>query len=112
MDVVSPVKDGESSHVKKESAVTSNNIKEREKEGSFSTNSQLIPTQLFKVEEKIDIPIYDGVVDARSSDCWLEQLETNFTIYGCNTIHNVYIAVCCFTRLKLTKHTLIWWSTS
>ncbi|GJY32565.1 hypothetical protein Tco_0417034 [Tanacetum coccineum] len=36
----------------------------------------------FKVEAKIDIPTYDGTIDAEKLDSWLDQLETCFTLYG------------------------------
>ncbi|GKD29128.1 hypothetical protein Tco_1239906, partial [Tanacetum coccineum] len=36
----------------------------------------------FKVEAKIDIPTYDGTIDAEKLDSWLDQLATYFTIYG------------------------------
>ncbi|GKA42329.1 hypothetical protein Tco_0734989 [Tanacetum coccineum] len=36
----------------------------------------------FKVEARIDIPSYDGTVDAEKLDPWLDQLETYFTLYG------------------------------
>nr|GEV45847.1 hypothetical protein [Tanacetum cinerariifolium] len=36
----------------------------------------------FKVKVKIDIPPYDGTVDAKKLDSWLDQLETYFTLYG------------------------------
>ncbi|GKA18729.1 hypothetical protein Tco_0698644 [Tanacetum coccineum] len=35
-----------------------------------------------KVEAKIDIPTYDGTIDAEKLDSWLDQLETYFTLYG------------------------------
>ncbi|GKD84554.1 hypothetical protein Tco_1355708 [Tanacetum coccineum] len=35
----------------------------------------------FKVEARIDIPLYDVTVDAEKLDSWLDQLETYFTLY-------------------------------
>ncbi|GJY29611.1 hypothetical protein Tco_0405378, partial [Tanacetum coccineum] len=36
----------------------------------------------FKVEARIDIPSYDGTIDAEKLDTWIDQLETYFTLYG------------------------------
>ncbi|GJV93816.1 hypothetical protein Tco_1541629 [Tanacetum coccineum] len=36
----------------------------------------------FKVEAKIDIPTYDGTIDAGKLDSWLDQLATYFSLYG------------------------------
>ncbi|GJR99791.1 RNA-directed DNA polymerase, eukaryota, reverse transcriptase zinc-binding domain protein [Tanacetum coccineum] len=59
----------------------------------------------FKVEARIDIPSYDGTVDAEKLDSWLDQLETYFTLYGFTSTAKVS-----FARLKLTSHALAWWN--
>ncbi|GJW95820.1 hypothetical protein Tco_0175492 [Tanacetum coccineum] len=59
----------------------------------------------FKVEARIDIPSYDGTVDAEKLDSWLDQLETYFTLYGFTSTEKVS-----FARLKLTSHALAWWN--
>ena len=58
----------------------------------------------FKVEARIDIPTYDGSIDAEKLDSWLSQLETYFDLYGYNSEAKVS-----FARLKLTNHALTWW---
>ncbi|GJT89909.1 glutamate-rich WD repeat-containing protein 1 [Tanacetum coccineum] len=40
----------------------------------------------FKVEARIDIPSYDGTVDAKKLDSWIDQLETYFNLYGLSKI--------------------------
>lgn len=59
----------------------------------------------FKVEARIDIPTFDGTVDAEKLDSWIDQLETYFTLYGFNSSEKV-----AFARLKLTSHALAWWN--
>ncbi|GJW16490.1 hypothetical protein Tco_0020623 [Tanacetum coccineum] len=59
----------------------------------------------FKVEARIDIPTYDGTVDAEKLDSWIDQLETYFTLYGFRSKEKVI-----FARLKLTSHALAWWN--
>ncbi|GKF69599.1 hypothetical protein Tco_0202656, partial [Tanacetum coccineum] len=59
----------------------------------------------FKVEARIDIPSYDGTVDAEKLDSWIDQLETYFTLYGLSSTEKVS-----FARLKLTNHALAWWN--
>ncbi|GJT76267.1 hypothetical protein Tco_1042992 [Tanacetum coccineum] len=59
----------------------------------------------FKVEARIDIPSYDGTVDAEKLDSWIDQLETYFTLYGFTSVKKVS-----FVRLKLTSHALAWWN--
>nr|CAD1820368.1 unnamed protein product [Ananas comosus var. bracteatus] len=39
-------------------------------------------SQPFKVEAKIEIPNYDGIIDAEKLDAWLDQLETYFDLYN------------------------------
>ncbi|GJY85524.1 hypothetical protein Tco_0499550 [Tanacetum coccineum] len=59
----------------------------------------------FKVEGKIDIPTYDGTIDAEKLDSWLDRLETYFTLYGFRNSDKVV-----FAQPKLTNHALAWWN--
>jgi hypothetical protein len=61
--------------------------------------------QPFKVEARIDIPTFDGTIDAEKLDSWVDQLETYFTLYGFSSGEKV-----AFARLKLTSHVLAWWN--
>ncbi|GJZ99487.1 hypothetical protein Tco_0672038 [Tanacetum coccineum] len=63
------------------------------------------PHYPFKVKARIDIPTYDGTVDAEKLDFLIDQLKTYFTLYGFSSINNVVYA-----RLKLTSHALPWWN--
>ncbi|GKE76838.1 hypothetical protein Tco_1542958, partial [Tanacetum coccineum] len=63
------------------------------------------PHYPFKVEARIDIPTYDGIVDAEKLDSWIVQLETYFILYGFSSIDKVV-----FARLKLMSHALAWWN--
>ncbi|GKD75970.1 hypothetical protein Tco_1334252, partial [Tanacetum coccineum] len=47
---------------------------------------------LFKVEARIDIPTYDGTVDAEKLDSWIDQLETYFTLYRFHSKEKVIFA--------------------
>lgn len=60
-----------------------------------------IRPQPFKVEARIDIPTFDGTIDAEKLDSWVDQLETYFTLYGFSSGEKV-----AFARLKLTSHAL------
>ncbi|XP_031500273.1 uncharacterized protein LOC116264278 [Nymphaea colorata] len=59
----------------------------------------------FKVEAKIDIPVFDGSIDAEKLDSWLAQMETYFILYEFPGTERV-----AFARLKLTNHALAWWN--
>ncbi|GJX68202.1 retrotransposon protein, putative, ty1-copia subclass [Tanacetum coccineum] len=59
----------------------------------------------FKVEARIDIPSYDGTIDAEKLDSRIDQLETYFTLYGLSSTEKVS-----FARHKLTSHALAWWN--
>nr|GFB88801.1 hypothetical protein [Tanacetum cinerariifolium] len=59
----------------------------------------------FKVEARINIPLYDGTVDAEKLDSWIDQLETYFTLYGFTSVEKVS-----FARWKLTSHVVAWWN--
>ncbi|XP_071702891.1 uncharacterized protein [Rutidosis leptorrhynchoides] len=92
-------------------------VKEKEVESDMKTDTEDEPEEEisssrrrnmnrpFKVEAKIDIPTYDGVVDAENLDSWIDQLETYFTLYGFKSAEKVS-----FARLKLTSHALAWWN--
>ncbi|GJY34066.1 hypothetical protein Tco_0418535 [Tanacetum coccineum] len=57
------------------------------------------PHYPFKVGARIDIPIYDVIVNVEKLDSWIHQLETYFTLYGFSSSDKVV-----FARLKLTSH--------
>ncbi|PWA78179.1 hypothetical protein CTI12_AA215080 [Artemisia annua] len=59
----------------------------------------------FKVEAKIDITTYDGTIDAKKLDSWLDHLETYFTLYGFRSSEKVV-----FARQKLTSRALALWN--
>ncbi|KAA8542785.1 hypothetical protein F0562_023937 [Nyssa sinensis] len=59
----------------------------------------------FKVEARVEIPTFDGTVDAEKLDSWIDQLETYFTLYGFSSTEKVS-----FARLKLINHALTWWN--
>jgi hypothetical protein len=51
--------------------------------------SQFMP---FKVEEKLDINPYDGIVDAVKPNHWLRWLEVYFGCHGLNDEQNICLA--------------------
>nr|CAD1821586.1 unnamed protein product [Ananas comosus var. bracteatus] len=51
-------------------------------DGSIAPSIAEGRSKSFKVEAKIEIPNYDGVVDAEKLDAWLDQLETYFNLYN------------------------------
>ncbi|CAL2237497.1 unnamed protein product [Prunus armeniaca] len=57
-----------------------------------------------KIDVKIDIPAYDGEINAEKLDNWIDQLETYYTIYEYNNRQRIN-----FAMLKLTNHALTWW---
>ena len=59
----------------------------------------------FKVEAHINLPTFDGTINAEKLDTWLAQLETYFTLYGYYSMEKAT-----FARLKLTSHALAWWN--
>ncbi|XP_031486836.2 uncharacterized protein LOC116255191 [Nymphaea colorata] len=61
--------------------------------------------QLEHVEAKIDIPVFDGSIDAEKLDSGLAQMETYFTLYEYPGTERV-----AFARFKLTNHALAWWN--
>jgi hypothetical protein len=70
------------------------------KNHSFSSSSH-IP---FKVEEKIEIPMYDGQINVEVLNSWLKQLEVYFGLYQIQETQQIS-----FSHLKMTKHALLWW---
>nr|CAD1829796.1 unnamed protein product [Ananas comosus var. bracteatus] len=61
----------------------------------------------FKVEAKIEIPNYDGIVDAKKLDAWLDQLETYVDLYNYSNAKKVT-----FAKLKFVGYALIWSKTT
>lgn len=61
--------------------------------------------KLFRVDFKLEIPTYDGVVDADKLDNWIEQMKNYFTLYVYTSAQKIS-----FARLKMSGHTLTWWN--
>jgi hypothetical protein len=58
----------------------------------------------FKIDVRLDVPLYVGSLDVEKLENWLRQLEINF---GCNGLYDgqsIY-----FARLKMSGHALSWW---
>nr|CAD1827286.1 unnamed protein product [Ananas comosus var. bracteatus] len=51
-------------------------------DGSIAPSVAEMRLKPFKVEAKIEIPNYDGIVDAEKLDAWLDQLEMYFDLYN------------------------------
>jgi hypothetical protein len=64
------------------------------KNHSFSSSSH-IP---FKVEEKLEIPMYDGQINVEVLDNWLKQLEVYFGLYQIQETQQIS-----FSHLKMTR---------
>nr|GEZ77372.1 hypothetical protein [Tanacetum cinerariifolium] len=43
------------------------------------------------VEARIDIPTYDGTIDAEKLDSWIDQLETYFKLANCARLHHIIL---------------------
>nr|CAD1823571.1 unnamed protein product [Ananas comosus var. bracteatus] len=59
-------------------------------DGSIAPSIAEGRSKLFKVEAKIEIPNYDGIVDAEKLDAWFDQLETYFDLYNYSTAEKDY----------------------
>jgi hypothetical protein len=66
----------------------------------FSSSSS-IP---FKVEAKLEIPMFDGKTNVEALDSWLKQLEVYFDLYQIQEMQQIS-----FSRLKMTIHAFLWW---
>lgn len=55
------------------------------------------------MEAHINIPSYDGSINTKVLDLWIEQLNIYFDLYDYNNENRVMLA-----RLKLIEYTLIW----
>uniref|UniRef100_A0A6V7QVL6 Retrotransposon gag domain-containing protein n=1 Tax=Ananas comosus var. bracteatus TaxID=296719 RepID=A0A6V7QVL6_ANACO len=77
---------------------------------AFSTTVHYAPEAfsthwpLRKTGAKIEIPNYDGAVDAEKLDAWLDQLEMYFDLYNYSNAEKVT-----FAKLKLVGYALTWW---
>jgi hypothetical protein len=58
----------------------------------------------FKVEEKLEIPMFNGQTNVEALDSWLKQLEVYFGLYQIQETQQIS-----FTHLKMTRHALLWW---
>lgn len=65
--------------------------------------STLVP-EFFKVGAKVEIPVYDEVVDPEKLDSWLDQFDTYFTLQRFSNAQKV-----AYTPLKMTGHAKTWW---
>lgn len=57
-----------------------------------------------KANFKVEIPTFDGSIDVKNLDDWIEHRETYFTLYSYASKEKLT-----FATLKLSKHTLTWW---
>ena len=76
------------------------NLKDLGKIKSFSSSSNLP----FKVEAKLEIPMYDGQVNVEVLNRWLKQMEVYFVLYQVQEVQHIY-----FSILKMTGHVLLWY---
>jgi hypothetical protein len=90
--------DADSTRTKKSPETGPKHKNKKSHRGNEEESTQLRP---FNVEARIDIPTYDGSIDAEKLDSWLSQLETYFDLYGYSSKAKVS-----FARLKLTNHAL------
>jgi hypothetical protein len=60
----------------------------------------------FKVQDKFDIPMFEGQIDANSLENWLNLLEGYFSIHIFSYRENVT-----FTLLEALPHIKHWWET-
>ena len=82
-------------------SITRQDIFDHEKEKKIKEISQS-----FRIEAKIEIRTFDGSINAKKLDAWIDQVETYFDLYG----YSIEVKVS-FVRLKLSYHTLVWWNT-
>ncbi|KAF6135279.1 hypothetical protein GIB67_021641, partial [Kingdonia uniflora] len=74
-------------------------IKERSGIGKSSN-----PIRNLRINLKIEIPVFDGSIDAEILDNWLDRLELYFSINEYSNAQQI-----CFVTLKFASHTLTWW---
>ena len=71
-----------------------------------SSNNHFGGTSTFKVQVKFDIPVFEGKIDAKALDKWLNLLE------GYLSVHNFFNREkITFTLLKSLAHVKNWWET-
>jgi hypothetical protein len=63
-------------------------------------------TTPFKVQIKLDIPIFEGQIDANVVDKWLNLLEGYFSVHNFLNRENITFAL-----LKVIPHVKDWWET-
>eukprot|EP01018_Ginkgo_biloba_P039053 Gb_05300 [translate_table: standard] len=74
-------------------------------EPSFpSTSFSPAPKSLIQIDTKIKLVPFDGSIDAEKVDAWIRDLEVYFESQGFADDQR-----CLFAKLKLTKHSLLWW---
>ncbi|TXG50795.1 hypothetical protein EZV62_023319 [Acer yangbiense] len=57
-----------------------------------------------KVDFKVDIPVYDGIINAEKLDRWIDRLEIYYTVNKYSKSQKIK-----FASLKLSSHALTWW---
>jgi hypothetical protein len=63
-------------------------------------------TSPFKVQVNFDIPVFEGQIDAKALDKWLNQLKGYFSIHNFSVREKMK-----FTLLKSLPHVKHWWET-
>jgi hypothetical protein len=63
-----------------------------------ASSSSIHPTP-FKVQEKFDIPLFEGLIDADAIDEWLNLLEGYFLVHNFSDRENITFAL-----LKVIPH--------
>ncbi|OMO87157.1 hypothetical protein CCACVL1_09231, partial [Corchorus capsularis] len=58
----------------------------------------------FKMEVRIEIPIYDGELDPEKLNGWIKQLEVYFSTKSYTDQQKIS-----FSRLRLGNHAVTWW---
>jgi hypothetical protein len=74
--------------------------------GTSSSRSHFGGTSPFKVQVNFDIPIFEGQIDAKCLEKWLNLLEGYFSVHNFSNKENIT-----FTLLKALPHVKHWWET-
>jgi hypothetical protein len=70
---------------------------------AYSSSGHATP---FKVHVNLDIPLFEGLIDAYAVDKWLNLLEEYFSIYNFSDREKITFAL-----LKVVPHVKEWWDT-
>jgi hypothetical protein len=74
--------------------------------GTYSSSIHFGGTLPFKVQVNFDIPIFEGQIDAKALDKWLNLLEGYFSVHKFFDKEKIT-----FTLLKALPHVKHWWET-